>query len=475
MAGIALTTSDANVVTSGPAPRAILRLALPTVAAMLTQSFVNEIDLWFFARLPQPESSNAQAALVPALIVLWLFGGSLSAISVGTQAFTARRFAEKKHEAAGAVLTNAAFFALVAGVVFTALGYLAMPHILGATLKTRGAYEAAVAYSNWRLLGVTSMATTFAFKAFFDGIGKTHVHLVSAVVMNVLNVGLCLIFIYGNATLGVAKMGMAGAGLAGFIATYVGLAIMVGYAMLPEYRALFRPFTTAKLDRSLTWSILELSIPSAIATIVGMAGFYLFTLIANRLDVLDGASVAGVVEPVNGAATSVIIEILKFAITACLAFGTSTATLVAQSLGEKDPDKAERFGWASIKLGLLIFGTVGLLEATFAPQVLAFFSHSGPVQHAALGPLRLMGLCTPLLAVGMIMTQALFGAGNTRFVAIAEFVLHFTCLVPLAWVLGIRMGYGLSGIWAAAAVYMVLLAGIMTIKFRAGEWKAIKL
>jgi Na+-driven multidrug efflux pump len=202
-----------------------------------------------------------------------------------------------------------------------------------------------------------------------------------------------------------------------------------------------------------------------------MVGFYLFTLIANRLDVAGAAGG----EPVNGAATSVIIEILKFAITACLAFGTSTATLVAQSIGEKDPDKAERFGWVSVRLGLMIFGTVGLLQGIFAREVLAFFSHSEAVREAALGPMRLMGACTPLLAVGMIVTQALFGAGNTRFVAIAEFILHFTCLVPLAYLLGLQLHLGLLGIWMAAAIYMFALSGVMSLKFHGGSWKSIRL
>jgi Na+-driven multidrug efflux pump len=106
---------------------------------------------------------------------------------------------------------------------------------------------------------------------------------------------------------------------------------------------------------------------------------------------------------------------------------------------------------------------------------LAFVTHSELVQRAALGPMRVMGICTPLIATGMILTQALFGAGNTRFVMVVELILHFTCLVPLAWLLGITMDLGLMGIWTATVVYIVLLTVIMTWKFRTGDWKHITL
>ncbi|HMI85242.1 MAG TPA: MATE family efflux transporter [Polyangiaceae bacterium] len=472
---IAGTPATAHVDTSGSPYAVILRLATPTVLAMLTQSIVNEIDIVFFAHLPCPESSNGQAALLPSFILLWMFGGSLSAISVGTQAFTARRFAEKRPTDAGAVLVNAVCFATLAGIVFTIGGYVVVPLVLG-TLKA-GVRDAAEGYLRWRLLGITSMAVTFAFKAFFDGIGKTYIHLVAAVVMNVLNVALCYALIFGN--FGAPRMGVSGAGLAAAISTYVGLFIMVGYALLPDYRG-FRLFDLRRFSKRITRDILRLSVPSAVATIAVMTGFGLFVWIVAKLDAIAPAGVAesscGLTEAVNGAATTDVVGVLKLTFTACLAFGTSTATLVSQSLGARDPDRATKFGWASVRLGLVIFGVVGLLEGVILTDaILRLVTHSELVRQAALLPLRIMGICTPLIAVGMILTQALFGAGNSRFVMIVELILHFTCLVPLAYILGIVLGGGLVGIWSAAVIYVILLSAAMAWKFASGDWKGIKL
>ncbi|AKV04829.1 Na+-driven multidrug efflux pump [Labilithrix luteola] len=458
---------------SGPPYRTILRLALPTVIAMLSQSVVNEIDVFFFTRLPHPEDSNAQAALLPSLLIVWLFGGSLSAISVGTQAYTARRYAERKYEEAGAVLANAAWFCLVAGIAFAILGAFTIKGLLGLMLPVPEAHSIAYSYSKWRLLGVVSMAMTMAFKAFFDGIGKTWVHLVSAVVMNVFNVLFCWMFIFGN--FGAPRMGAPGAGFAAFVSTWIGLGIMIAYATRERTR--FNPVRWSNISRPLTWDILKLSIPAALATIVMMVGFGLFTKVAGRLDAAE-ALAAGVPaagrEAVNGAASMDIVAILKLTFTACLAFGTATATLVAQSLAAKRPDDASRFGWASVRLGVVLFGVVGLFEGVlFTPQIVNLISHSEAVRQAALVPMRMMGIITPVIAVAMILSEALFGAGNTKFVAAAQFCLVFLVLVPLAWVLGNR--FGLTGMWSAAVAYAIGAAIVMSTKFRGGSWKSIKL
>jgi putative MATE family efflux protein len=460
-----------SVALGGNRYAAILRLALPTVFAMLSQSVVNEIDVIYFSHLPVPESSHGQAALLPSLILTWLFGGSLAAIGVGTQALVARRYAEGNRRAAGAVLANALWFSVLAGAVLSVVGLLSLPYLLPRMIDHDEVRRVALSYTRWRLMAVISIGATMGYKAFFDGIGRTHVHLVSAIVMNACNVLFCWMFIFGH--LGAPRMGAPGAGLSAFLATWIGLAIMALYGALVRHD--YHPMRWENVSRPMTWAILKLSIPAACATVAMMFGFGLFTKTVARIDTLSGASGAAA-EAVNSAANTDIVETLKLTFTACMAFGTATATLISQSLGRRQPEEAQRWGWASVRLGIVIFGVVGLCEGfLFTHPLVAFISNSPPVREAAMFPMRIMGVATPLIAVAMILTEGLFGAGNTKFVAVAQFLLVFVCLVPGAYVLGILLHMSLKGVWIAAFAYACFAAITMSAKFASGTWKTIKL
>jgi putative MATE family efflux protein len=455
---------------------AILKLALPTVVAMLSQSIVNEIDVVFFSHLPCPESSNGQAALLPSLILVWLFGGSLSALSVGTQAIVARRYAEGDRQAAGAVLTNSTFFCVVAGAAFSVLGIATLPWLVKTMISVPQVQEVALEYSRWRLLGVISMASTMAIKAFFDGLGKTHVHLVAAILMNIFNVVFCWMFIFGH--WGAPRMGAPGAGLSAFLASWIGLAVMVFYGSL--VRDEYQPVRWSNISGKVTKSILSLSIPAAAATVIMMVGFGLFARTAGQLDANGAANgiqgACGGVEAVNSAANTDIVETLKLTFTACIAFGTATATLIGHSLGRRRPDEASKWGWASVRLGFVLFGIIGLCEGVFlTEQVVGFLSNSPAVRAAAIFPMRIMGIVTPIIAVALILSEGLFGAGATRFVAAAQGLLVFGWLVPMAYVFGIALHQSLNGIWMAAFGYACLAAVVMSVKFAGGSWKKITL
>ena len=452
----------------------ILALAGPAVLAMLTQTGVNIVDTYFLKRLPYADASDAQAALTPSLMLLWAVGGFLSAISVGTQAITARRFGEARFEDAGAVLPNAALVTLVGGVLFSAIGWLAMPWMFRGIVDNPHVAELGTQYCRWRFVGMTSMAATAAYKSFFDGIGKTHLHLYAAIAMNIINAAMCWLLIFGHA--GLPTMGIAGAGLAACAASWLGLFVMVGFSLAEPFRGRYRFYRPSNLSGALVRDLLRLSVPGGIATVVVMTGFLLFTKIVSRLDAHTALTVVehGVRVAANGAATTIIIEVLSATFFSCLAFGTATATLVGQSLGTGDPLAAERYAWTSVKLGVLIFGTIGVVIFVFAPWVMGIFSQASVVIAAGTVPLRIVSAMGAVVAVGMILTQALFGAGETKYVMRVEMALHFGCLVPLAWLLGITLKLGLPGIWTSVAVYALGLAVFMSVKFAQGSWKNIR-
>jgi Na+-driven multidrug efflux pump len=218
----------------------------------------------------------------------------------------------------------------------------------------------------------------------------------------------------------------------------------------------------------------RLSVPSGIATTVVMTGFILFIRIVHIFDnraVNEGSGT----ESIYGAATTIIINVLSLTFFSCMAFGVSTATLVSQCLGARDPDGAERYAWSSVKLAVIAFGVLGLHEVMFPEVWIAIFNDSPDVIAAGASSMRLMGATGPIIAAGMILTQAVFGAGNTRFVMLVELVLHFLVLLPVAYVCGVVLDGGILGVWSASAVYAVLLTAIMSWMFRSGSWKSIVL
>ncbi|MEL6181020.1 MAG: MATE family efflux transporter, partial [Myxococcota bacterium] len=260
----------------GPLPdptmaRRIARLSGPIIFAMLTQTLVNIADTFFVGQLELSVATPGQAALGYALPLLWSVGGFLSAISVGTQAITARRFGAKQWSEAGGVLTNSVVLAVLTGVVCSILGALACPLAYDLLTQDPEVRALGVPYAQIRMLGVLSMVATASIKSFYDGIGQTHVHMVAAIVMNALNLVLNYCLIFGVWIF--PPLGVAGAAWASLISTYVGLAIMIVWTLLPHYRKRYDYINLSRIDRGMLWEITRLSVPSGLATVFVMSGF----------------------------------------------------------------------------------------------------------------------------------------------------------------------------------------------------------
>jgi multidrug resistance protein, MATE family len=472
--------------------RRIVQLSYPVMLAMLSQTLINQVDHILVGHLPRSESTPGQTAVQISQILLWMFGGFLSAITVGTQAMTARRAGAGDMEGAGAVATNSLVLAVLSSLVVMTLCYLATPQLFRLFNKDPAVLALGVPFLRWRFLQIAGMVTTASIKAFFDGLGKTRVHMGAAIVMNVANFILCVAFIFGNERPGIPgidgvhavllsifggwggglpRLGVPGAGLASMISSYIGLVIMAAWLFRPMYRA-YRIRRPSNLSASTLWTIARLSVPSGVATMFAMVGFGFVLYIVGELDKRAGY---GVGRTINATATSNIINVLMLVFISCIAYGTATATLVSQSMGARRADLAERYALTAAKIGSAFFLAVGLCLSLFAVPILRFWNPDPEVVAAAAPILRVLGALTPLIAGSLVFTQALYGAGNTVFVMVAELILHFVCLIPLSYLCALTFGFGLWGAWGAMIFYVAMLALVMFLKFRTGSWKHIRI
>jgi putative MATE family efflux protein len=449
----------------------IVLLGLPVIVGMLSQTLMNQIDGMFIGRLPEHQAVPGQAAMGPSLILLWAFGGFFSAISVGTQALTARRFGEGDVEGAGKVLTNSVALALGCSIVATAAALALAPTLFALAHDDPDVRRIGVDFTRVRFLGIVPMVLMASYKSFYDGIGKVLVHMGVAIAMNVVNFALCWLFVFGR--LGAPALGVQGAAWAAVLASASGTGLMMLWSARPADRRRFRAYRLQNLDGAVAGTIARLSVFSGLATVFVMTGFWLFLKIPALLDKAEGGKV-------YAAAAWDIIMIMMVVFMTCIAFGTATATLVAQSLGAKKPDLAARYGWQSVLVIVIVMSGVGGLIASFPEALLRLFLPEDAAQHEALKDaviraatpsLRFCGGFAPIAAAALVLTQALYGAGESRFVMIAEAFLHFFCLVPLAYVFGVTFGFGLVGCWYATAIYGLALLVATALRFRAGAWQ----
>lgn len=451
--------------------RKVLYLGSFVMLAMLTQYFVNAADNLMVGRLEAEEATASQAALGLGMPLYWAVGGFFSAISYGTQAMTGRRYAEGEEHRAGRVLFNALVVALFAGGLGVAVGWFGSPYAVDFLAEASAEQKRlGTIYVQLRALGIGGMVVTFAYKAFFDGIGRTYVHLIAAVVMNLFNIGLNYLLIFGNEGLGIPQMGLAGAGWASMIATYLGLAIMIGVSLLPRYYRRFKFYARRNIDGGVIRNIIKLMLPSGSASVILMAGFLLFFKFVGQIDAAAGTG------NTYSAATKALMDTGAICFMPLFAFGTATATAVSQSLGAGKPNLAARYGWDSVRLGIWAVLPIGVAFWFWPEEIIGLWAPNDPaVPAAAATSLRLIASCLPLMVVGLVLSQALYGAGANLYVMVAEGLLHFGLLVPLSWLLGPYLGLGLEGIWTAAIIYVWGLGLAMGGKFLGKGWRTIQL
>ncbi len=286
--------------------------------------------------------------------------------------------------------------------------------------------------------------------------GLTKEAMVISVVMNIIHLAGNSIFIYG--LFGVPEMGVQGVA----ISTAISRAI----AVILIFRLLYRrlPMRIAVEDylnfnKSFIKKILKIGVPSAGENVVYNTSQMAITVIIGLLGAM--------------ALTTRVytFNIMSFMMLFGIAIGQGTQILIGYKVGAREFDKAYHQLLKSLKLSIIITMAITVVIVAVREPILGVFTDNKEIIREGSMVLLLCLILEPGRTFNIVVISSLRAAGDAVFPVKMALVSMWGISVPLAYFLGITMGFGLSGIWIAFIVDEWFRGIIMYIRWRSRVWE----
>ncbi|MEM9557380.1 MAG: MATE family efflux transporter [Acidobacteriota bacterium] len=435
----------------GPLGRAILLLAVPMVLETVMEAVFALVDVFFVARL----GAEAVATVGLTESVLALVYTVAIGLSIGVTAMVSRRTGERDPDGAARTAVQAVALGCVVAAAIGVLGAIYAADVLRLMGGPPEVVEAGAGYTRIMLGGNVTVLLLFLINAIFRGAGDAAIAMRVLWLANAINIVLDPMLIFGIGPF--PELGLEGAA----VATNIGR----GTAVVVQLVVLFRPGGRITIERR----HLQL-VPDVMVRIVRLSGSAIFQIFVSTASWIGLVRILAEFGSAVLAGYTIAIRVVLFAIFPSWGMSNAAATLVGQSLGADDPERAARAVWRASFYNLIFLGVTGLLFVAFAPQIVAVFTADPETAQWATLCLRIVALGFPFYAYGMVVTQSFNGAGDTWTPTWLNLICFWAFEIPAGYVLAKTFGIGPSGVFIAIAVAFSLLAVLSVILFRRGTW-----
>lgn len=447
---IAGTDKDFTSVSLG---KAILLLSIPMVLEMIMESVFAVVDIFFISRLGA--DAIATVGITESLMtVVYAIGFGFS---IGTTALISRRIGEKRKDAASVVAVQSIFIGIAVSII------IAIPGIFFAEdiLKLMGANAAIVnemsVYTTIILSSNVVIMLLFIINAVFRSAGDAAISMRVLWLANILNIILDPLLIFGWGP--VPALGIKGAAIA--TTTGRGLAVIYQfYVLFHGKKRIQLSYQSIVIKLSVIWKLIKLSTGGIGQNIIATSSWIFMVAIVTQF---GSIAMAGY---------TIAIRIVIFALLPSWGIANAAATLVGQNLGAKEPRRAERSVWATGKVNMILLACIGIVFAIFPEFFISLFTGEAEIVNHGAICLRILSLGFLAYGFGMVLMQALNGAGDTNTPVLINFVCFWLLEIPLAYLLSVKTGFGAEGVYYAILIAESALTVFALYFFKRGKWKS---
>lgn len=401
-------------------------------------------------------SDDAVGAVGGISQVLLIQNSIFGFICLGTSILTAQFIGAKKNIKIKEVIATSLLMNLIFGLLI-GTGYIIFSEsIMKAIQLPEKLIDIGRTY--FKLVGglCVFQALTLTCGAVMKSFGYTKQNLFINVGINILNVIGNGMFIFG--WFGAPILGATGVGISTvasrFIGCIIAVLVMKSYCHFNFSKRLYKPIRFKIIK-----NILGIGIPTAGENVAWNIGQLIIMSMVNTMGI---ASIT---------ARTYLMLISTLIMTFSIASGHSSAILVGHHVGAHEYKKAYDTAIRSLKISLILVGAISLIITIFKIPVMRFFTTNPEVINVAIKTFR----CIFLLEVGrtfnIVLINSLHAAGDIQFPMIAGVGSVFFVAVLLSWIFGMKLGYGLLGIWIANAADEWARGIIMMWRWKSKKWQ----
>ncbi len=477
--------------------RKVFRLAWPAIAENALQTLLGIVDTAIVARLGTAALSGVGASQQ----LIWVLTTGLIAVSMGTTVLIARFTGAGQPERGNAVLKQSLMLAAVVGLMLVPVGFFSHELMSMLGLTSAAAREGST-YLSITLFYAIFIIIMFVAGAALRGAGDTKTPMYVTGFINIINAVLAVELVFGGEKASgilsgwlsgifsifgqhmqiaipglswIPEMGVAGSAWASVAARAIGSIILLSFFLLPGSSLQFWRGGSWWPNLSLITRILRVGVPAALEQMLMSMGILVYSfLVIGMGEVIFATS--------RLALNAVFLSQMPG-----FGFSMAATTLVGQSLGARQPERARLGSQLATRSALIWMSIMGVVFFFYGETILRIFTDDPELLRLGSDAMKVIAFSQPPLALAFVLAGSLRGAGDVRFPMVVTTVAVWLVRLPTGAFLGLNVvcipftsicmpgfGLGLPGIYGALIVESTLRAVLMYRRFRGGKWQTMK-
>lgn len=422
--------------------REILALAVPAFGALVAEPLFVMADSAIVGHLgtPQLAGLGIAAALLTTAVSVFVF------LAYATTAAVARRVGAGDLQAAIRQGMDGIWLALLLGAAVIAVVLPAAPWLVSVFGASDTVAPYAVTYLRISALGIPAMLMVLAATGVIRGLQDTRTPLYVAVGGFTLNGALNALLVYG------AGLGIAGSAWG----TVIAQCAMAAAYLVVVIRGARRHGASLRPDLAGIRACAQAGAPLLVRTLSLRAILMIATAVAARLGDADIA------------AHQILLSLWSLLAFALDAIAIAGQAIIGRYLGAGDTDGAKAVCRRMVRWGIVAGIVLGLLVVLARPAFIPLFTSDPAVEDALLPALLVVALSQPVSGVVFVLDGVLMGAGDGGYLARAM-LLTLAVFAPAALLVP-ALGGGLTTLWCAMTLMMLVRMATLQLRARSGRW-----